>query len=97
MTTPQLQIDFTQPLVHHENNVESQLHFEANKDKFSNQCKIVFEALMRGERLTTATALIKYGIGDLRRRCKDLRDMWSVPVQSEYIDGRYKEYFIKKN
>lgn len=97
MNRPQLQIDFTQPLVHNENNVESQLIFEANKDKFSNQCKIVFEAFLRGERLTTAKALIHYGIGDLRRRVKDLKDMWGVPVQSELIEGNFKEYFINQN
>lgn len=103
MSTPQLKIDFNlpvdfrDPLVHKENNTESQKHFEANTDHFSNQCKIVFEALMRGERLTTAKALIEYGVGDLRRRVKDLIDMWNVPVQSEFIKGKYKEYYININ
>lgn len=92
----QLQIDFS-TLSHQENNIESQRHFDENKDKFSKQCKIVYEALLRGERLTTAKALIEYGIGDLRRRCKDLRDMWNIPVQSEYVENRYKEYFLKIN
>lgn len=81
-------------LFHIENNPESQAHFEANKEKFSNQCRIVYQALIRGERLTTAKALIKYGIGDLRRRVKDLRDHWNVPIQSEYIEGNYKEYYL---
>lgn len=91
----QLQIDFS-TLHHNENTVENQLHFEANKEKFSKQCKIVFEALMRGERLTTAKALIEYGIGDLRRRVKDLIDMWGVPVQSKYIKGNYKKVILKQ-
>jgi hypothetical protein len=56
MNTPQLQIDFTQPLVHYENNPESQQHFERNIDHFTEQCKIVYRAFMRGERLTTTTA-----------------------------------------
>jgi hypothetical protein len=97
MNSPQLQIDFTQPIVHHENNRESQLHFEANRDRFSAQCKIAFDAMMQGERLTTAKALIEYGIGDLRRRVKDLKDMWGVPVQSVIIHGKFKEYFININ
>jgi len=92
----QLQIDFS-TLSHQENNIESQRHFDENKDKFSKQCKIVYEALLRGERLTTAKALIEYGIGDLRRRIKDLKDIWSVPIQSKYIEGNYKEYFININ
>ena len=86
-------IDF-KTLHHNENNIESQRHFEANKDRFSKQCRIVYEALLRGEKLTTTIALLNYGIGDLRRRCKDLRDMWDVPIKSEYVDGRYKEYFL---
>lgn len=96
MNSPQLQIDFTQPIVHHENNRESQLHFEANRDRFSAQCKIAFDAMMNGERLTTAKALIQYNIGDLRRRVKDLKDMWGVPIETEIIKGKYKEYFITK-
>ena len=91
-----LEIDFTE-LNHVENNIDSQKHFEENKERFSNQCKIVYEALLRGEKLTTTKALIEYGIGDLRRCCKDLRDMWNVPVQSEYVKGRYKEYYLKIN
>lgn len=92
----QLQIDFS-TLSHQENNIESQRHFDENKDKFSKQCKIVYEALLRGERLTTAKALIEYGIGDLRRRIKDLKDIWKVPVQSEYVENRYKEFYLKIN
>lgn len=100
MNTPQLQIDFnttvdmSAPLVHHENNVESQQHFERNIDHFTKQCKIVYQAFLRGERLTTTKALIEYGIGDLRRRVKDLIDIYGVPVQKETKEGKYKEYFI---
>lgn len=91
--TTDLELDFSQ-LHHIENKISNQEHFERNKDLFSNQCRIVYQALLRGEKLTTTKALLEYGIGDLRRRCKDLRDMWNVPVQSEFIEGRYKEYFL---
>jgi hypothetical protein len=88
-----LELDFSQ-LKHTENKISNQEHFERNKEKFSNQCKIVYEALLRGERLTTTKALINYGIGDLRRRIKDLKDIWNVPVQDEYVKGKFKEYFL---
>lgn len=88
-----LELDFTQ-LQHVENKVSNQEHFERNKEKFSNQCKIVYEALLRGERLTTTKALLQYRIGDLRRRIKDLKDIWNVPIQDEYVDGKFKEYFL---
>ena len=87
------QIDFNK-LKHNENKVENQEHFNANQPKFSNQCKIVHDAFLRGEKLTTAKALIKYGIGDLRRRVKDLKDTWNIPVESRKIDGNFKEYFL---
>jgi len=89
----QLDLDFNQ-LHHIENKVSNQEHFEANKDRFSNQCKLVYEALLRGERLTTTKALIKYNIGDLRRRIKDLKDIWNVPVKDEYVNGKFKEYYL---
>jgi hypothetical protein len=78
-----------------ENNSDSELILKANKERFSNQCNIVYEALQRGERLTTASALLKYGIGDLRRRVKDLVDYHGIEVKSELIEGRFKEYFIE--
>jgi len=93
-TEQQLLIDFTKPLVHYENNAESQFIFDANKDQFNKQCRIVYDALMRGERLTTTKALLHYKVGDLRRRIKDLKDNWNVPIQSVLIEGKYKEFFI---
>ena len=89
----QLEINFA-PVCRKENNPESQEHLEKNAVKFSNQCKRVYEAFKRGERLTTSEALIKYGIGDLRRRVKDLKDHYGVPVKSERIGGNYKEYWL---
>jgi hypothetical protein len=92
-TQNQIAIDFTQ-LHHTENKICNQEHFERNKERFSNQCKIVYEALLRGERLTTTQALLKYRIGDLRRRIKDLKDIWDVPVQDKVVEGKFKEYFL---
>jgi hypothetical protein len=89
------EINFNE-LSHIENKISNQEHFERNKGKFSNQCRIVYEALLRGEKLTTTSALIQYKIGDLRRRIKDLKDMWNVPVQSEIIGGKFKEYFLRE-
>jgi hypothetical protein len=87
----QLDIDFSR----RENNKDSQAILDANKERFKGQCKTLYTALLRGERLTTATALLRYGIGDLRRRIADLIEA-GVPVEKKLIDGRFKEYFIKK-
>ncbi|MGG5506744.1 MULTISPECIES: hypothetical protein [unclassified Myroides] len=78
-----------------ENNPESQAHYEENEKEFTKQCKIVHDALLRGEKLTTHDALLKYNIGDLRRRVKDLKDIYGIPVLSRYVTGtRFKEYFL---
>lgn len=89
----QQEINFDE-LFHFENKISNQEHFERNKEKFSNQCRIVYEALLRGERLTTTKALIKYQVGDLRRRIKDLKDIWNVPILDEYVEGHYKEFYL---
>ncbi|WP_445453127.1 helix-turn-helix domain-containing protein [Flavobacterium sp. 25HG05S-40] len=94
---PKPVVDLTKPLVHKENNSESQAIFDGNIDHFSEQCKTLYKAFMRGERLTTTRALIDYGIGDLRRRVKDLIDNYGVHVDKETKEGRYKEYFININ
>lgn len=78
----------------HENNSESEAILKQNQNRLSNQCQIVYEAMIRGERLTTAGALINYGIGDLRRRVKDLIDYGNIPVQSVLLESRFKEYFL---
>jgi len=81
---------------HHENLPENQIHFNENKEHFSKQYIIVLQALQRGERLTTITALIKYKIGDLRRRIKDLKDYHKIDIQSSFVPGtRFKEYYLK--
>ncbi len=86
------QTDYTNRI---ENNAGSQQILENNKVRINHQCTIVLQALQRGERLTTALALIKYGVGDLRRRCKDLKDIHHIKIKDRLVEGRYKEWFIE--
>lgn len=82
-------------IIHHENLPENQHHFNENKKHFSKQCIIVLQALQRGERLTTITALINYKVGDLRRRIKDLKDYHKIEIETSFVPGtRYKEYYL---
>ena len=93
----QTEIDFTKPLTHRENNAESQAIFDGNVDHFSKQCKLVYKLFKSGVRLTVYSALVEYGIGDLRRRVKDLKDVYKVSgIKSQYINGRCKEWWIEK-
>lgn len=76
-----------------ENNRESAQILKDNELHLKKQCRIVLEALCRGQRLTTTKAL-GYGIGDLRARIRDLKDDNKVDVQKTLIEGRYKEYWL---
>ena len=91
-------IDFTKPIPHKENNPESQDHFQGQMKKFSSQCKTVYDALLRGEKLTTLTAMVGYGIGDLRRRIKDLKDIHKINIKDRWVTkngSRFKEFYVE--
>lgn len=80
-----------------ENNKESNQLYKDNLKHFNNQCRIVLEQLLTGRKLTTLTAM-QLGIGDLRRRVKDLIDIHNIPVKKEYRQGsRFKEFFLEKS
>ncbi len=90
-------MDLFTPQVHDkENNRESLAILNDNKQRFSNHCRIVLDALLRGERLTTGIALTKYSIGDLRARCRDLDKFNGIKIEKQLIEGRYKEYFLSQ-
>jgi translation initiation factor 1 (eIF-1/SUI1) len=93
----QQQINFNRPIVHSENNNDSQRLFEKNEKRFRGQCKIIMDAFRRGERLTVVKAMQKYRIGDLRRRIKDLKDNYGVDnIKSEMIGHGFKEWYLKQ-
>lgn len=92
----QTNINFNKPITHIENNIESQLDFVENEPKFRDQCEVIMKAFKRGENLTTRTALIVYGIGDLRRRIKDLKDNYGVDGINEIkMPGGFKKWYLK--
>lgn len=78
---------------HRHNNQASQQQYDNNKEHYLSQVNKVKNLLLSGEVLTTKKALVKYDIGDLRRRVKDLRDN-NIDVRDRLIEGRFKEYYI---
>lgn len=83
----QLAIDFQK-----QNTPENQVILDLNKSRFNNQCTKVYLLLIAGHHLTTTEAL-KFGIGDLRARIRDLIKA-GVPVQKRLIENRYKEFYL---
>lgn len=94
-----LQIDF-EPVHKFENNLESQAHLEQHRHKFNEQCFKVLKLMLAGEKLTNLSALTTHGIGDIRRRAKDLIDGFGIPVRREWAKTSgnqslgYKEFYI---
>lgn len=90
-----LVIDFN-PVHRRENNAESEAHLQQNRGAFNAQCLTVLKRLAAGEQLSMKEA-INSGIGDLRRRVKDLKDHYQIPIQAVWVnskEGRYKLYSI---
>lgn len=97
----QLNIDFT---VTRHNNRESEMFYEENMDRFSDQCKKVWRLLKEGDRLTVYDAVLLHWINSLPRRVKDINDAYikagmPAPIKSEWVrdsQGKrlHKEYFI---
>ena len=50
------------------------------------QLEQLAEALDRGERLTVAVALEKYGVYALSQRMGELARKWGYPVESQFIE-----------
>ena len=78
----------TFPVHLYEKGQQSQHILNTNRKKFSKQCQILFDAMMRGERLSDVDCTIKYLIGDGRRRMKDLID-GGVLITKELQQSRY--------
>lgn len=76
-----------------QNSYQNQVILDNNKDRLSNQCRIVLEALLRGERLTTSSALLNYGIGDCRARIRDLIKS-GIQISKDLQTDRYKVYYM---
>ena len=91
----QRKIDFEQPINRKENNAESQRVLRDQNKKLRGQCKIVFDALCRGEVMTVFSATVDYRIGDLRRRIKDLKDTHQVVnIKSKWTSSGVKSWYM---
>lgn len=87
-------LDFTARV---ENNQESNAILQSNKTKINNQCQIVLDALRSGQKLTVKDAMLQLGVGDLRRRVKDLIDTAGIDIKKETLPGGFRAYYLDKN
>src|SRR5580700_3162097 len=71
---------------------------EIRRRDFNAQCWEILQRMLAGEKLTMLTA-VQTGIGDIRRRAKDLIDDHQIPVCRKWaiVEGvkqRHKCYYI---
>ena len=88
----QTEIDFTRSHTH-DTGIENNAILQANRKKFNRQCQTIFDAMMRGERLTSITCVERYRIVDFRRRCSELVAS-GVEISERILDGGYKEKWM---
>lgn len=50
------------------------------------QCRALLDAMQRGERLTVAVALSRYGVYALSQRCGELRNKLHWPIKSKMVE-----------
>lgn len=80
-----------------ENNVESQMNLDENREHFSNKCRVVFDWLMGGKEITVLWAA-NNGVASLPRRIKDLKqkfmisDRWRDGVKVYYMSNDDREH-----
>ena len=59
--------------------------------------RIIYNALLRGERLTPLVCLKRYHIYSLSQRIGDIRKETNLEIVSQRVEGDvYHEYFAKK-
>ena len=87
----QTQLDFT---VHsHEDNAVSQTYLEAGRKQFSKNCKILYDAFLRGEIINTLNSPVP----EFRRRRQDLTDNNGIKIELHpSTNGRLKQWYLKK-
>ena len=86
----------TQPAFHihqHENPKSSEKYLKANKEHLANNCRILFEAFMRGERLTSASS----PVGDFRRRVGELKENGVWLTWKNAPNNRFKIWFMSES
>jgi hypothetical protein len=89
--------DLTVPFVHHrENNPSSEKHYEENKVHFSNQCKALFDYLMKGNEVNDEIARNVLKIRHVPRRKLDLREA-GVIISGEKWENRLLVFWMDEN
>ncbi len=93
MTSTVLELDFSTIVHQKENNSHSESILFDQYERLSNNCKILYEALQRGEKLTGQSIVSKYGMLEYRRRIKDLKSA-GVDIKETILFKGCKQWWL---
>ena len=91
----QIEIDWSSIPHKKENNSHSEAILFDQYERLSRNCKVLYDALKRGERLTGAIVVTQYGMLEYRRRFADLRAA-GIEIKERLLPGGVKEWWVEK-
>ena len=89
----QQEINFNEAVLHKENNSHSEAILLEQAPRLSNNCKILYEALLRGEKLTGINIMQKYNMIEYRRRMKDLKSA-GIDIKETKLPNGCKQWYL---
>lgn len=89
----QLEIDWTRVSHTKENNSHSEAILFEEYERLNHNCKIIYDALKRGERLTGRDIVTRYGMLEYRRRIADIRAA-GVEIKEEILKDGSKIWYL---
>ena len=89
----QLSIDWNQVTHTRENNKHSETILFDQYERLNHNCKIVYEVLKRGYKLT-GRDIVNMGMLEYRKRISDLRDA-GIKIQETVLSNGAKEWWIE--
>ena len=89
----QTEIDWSQVTHTRENNSHSETILFDQYERLNHNCKIIYEVLKRGYKLTGRDIVSKYGMMEYRRRIADIRAA-GIEVKEEVLSNGAKEWFL---
>jgi len=76
-----------------ENNSHSEAILFDQYERLSRNCKVLYDALQRGERLTGAVIVTKYNMLEYRRRILDLKSA-GIEIKERLLPDGVKEWWM---
>jgi hypothetical protein len=89
----QLSIDWDNVTHQRENNSHSEQILFDQYERLNHNCKIIYDALKRGERLTGRDIVSRFGMLEYRRRLKDLKEA-GLEIQETTLKGGAKQWYL---